>query len=210
MESSPARDRTCLLHWQVESLPLSHQESSTLKFLTSSILSPQSILFPFTLGPLSCRQKYTWIFYTWGIQSCMTQRWKIIENHKSSLCQPDTHKDTKMSTCSYSNSKTGLWVWRDFLGGPVVKNPPANARYAGLIPSHGTKIPTCHGAMKPVCHHYWNPCSLQPVRLSLCAAREILHEARKIARAATKNQHSQINFILEKVRRKNRIKLLIF
>jgi hypothetical protein len=48
------------------------------------------------------------------------------------------------------------------------------------------------------------------VRLSLCAAREILHDARKITCAATKNQHSQINFILEKVRRKNRIKLLIF
>ena len=165
MESSPARDRTCLLHWQVESLPLSHQESSTLKFLTSSILSPQSILFPFTLGPLSCRQKYTWIFYTWGIQSCMTQRWKIIENHKSSLCQPDTHKDTKMSTCSYSNSKTGLWVWRDFLGGPVVKNPPANARYAGLIPSHGTKIPPAMGQ--------WSPCATTietRVLCSLCAS----------------------------------------
>ena len=28
----------------------------------------------------------------------------------------------------------------DFPGGPVVKNPPCNARDAGLIPSWGTKI----------------------------------------------------------------------
>ena len=204
MESSSAGDRTCLLHWQVESLPLSHQESSTLKFLTSSIFSLQiqSILFPFTLGPLSCRQKYTWIFYTWGIQSCMTQRWKIIENHKSSLCQPDTHKDTNMSTCSYSNSKTGLWAWQDFLGGPVVKNPPANARCAGLIPSHGTKIPP---AMEQ-----WSPCAT-PNETMFPAAHEPQSvcckgdpkNARKIACAAARNQHSQINkFCFRKKMRK--------
>ena len=30
---------------------------------------------------------------------------------------------------------------RDFLGGPVVKNPPSNAGNAGSIPGQGTKIP---------------------------------------------------------------------
>ena len=29
----------------------------------------------------------------------------------------------------------------DFLAGPVVKNPPCNARDTGLIPGWGTKIP---------------------------------------------------------------------
>ena len=33
--------------------------------------------------------------------------------------------------------------FRDFPGGPVVKNPPSNAGGAGLIPGLGTKIP--HG-----------------------------------------------------------------
>ena len=37
--------------------------------------------------------------------------------------------------------KESLW---DFPGGPVVKNPPCEAGYIGLIPGQGTKIP--HGA----------------------------------------------------------------
>ena len=32
-------------------------------------------------------------------------------------------------------------VDRDFLGGPVVKNPPCNAGDAGSIPGQGTKTP---------------------------------------------------------------------
>ena len=38
--------------------------------------------------------------------------------------------------------------YKDFPGGPVVKNPPSNARDMGLIPGWGTKIPQ---ATKPVC-----------------------------------------------------------
>ena len=37
---------------------------------------------------------------------------------------------------------TGEWIkkmYRDFPGGPVVKNPPSNARDAGLISRGGTK-----------------------------------------------------------------------
>ena len=52
----------------------------------------QSVLFPFTLGHLSPRQKYTWSFYSCGMKHFMTQRWKAIKTHKSSLCQADTHK----------------------------------------------------------------------------------------------------------------------
>ena len=38
--------------------------------------------------------------------------------------------------------------YKDFPGGPVVKNPPSNATDMGLIPGWGTKIPE---AAKPVC-----------------------------------------------------------
>ena len=38
---------------------------------------------------------------------------------------------------------------RDFPGGPVVKNLPSNAGDLGSIPGLGTKIPTCHRAIKP-------------------------------------------------------------
>ena len=42
---------------------------------------------------------------------------------------------------------------RDFPGGAVVKNPPANAGNMGssvLV----REDPTCRGATKPVCHNY--------------------------------------------------------
>ena len=39
-------------------------------------------------------------------------------------------------------------MW-DFAGGPVVKNPPANAGDAGLIPGQGTKIPRGVGQLNP-------------------------------------------------------------
>ena len=41
---------------------------------------------------------------------------------------------------------------RDFPGGAVVKNPPANAGDTGSIPD--LEDPTCHGATKPVRHNY--------------------------------------------------------
>ena len=47
--------------------------------------------------------------------------------------------------------KKGMW---GFSGGPVVKNPPANAGDPSLIPGPGINDPTCHGATKPVCHNY--------------------------------------------------------
>ena len=35
----------------------------------------------------------------------------------------------------------------DFAGGPVVENPPSNARDAGSIPGRGTKIPHATGQL---------------------------------------------------------------
>ena len=37
--------------------------------------------------------------------------------------------------------------YRDFSGGPVVKNPPSNAGDAGSIPGRGTKIPHAVGQL---------------------------------------------------------------
>ena len=38
---------------------------------------------------------------------------------------------------------------RDFPGGPVVENPPANAGDMGSIPGRGTKIPHAVGQLSP-------------------------------------------------------------
>ena len=40
-------------------------------------------------------------------------------------------------------------IKRDFPGGPMVKNSPANAGDLGSIPDLGTKIPTYSGPSKP-------------------------------------------------------------
>ena len=53
-------------------------------------------------------------------------------------------------------------IW-DFLGGPVVKNPPYNAGDAGSIPGQGTKIPHAMGQLSPhvttteLAHLNWSP-----------------------------------------------------
>ena len=39
--------------------------------------------------------------------------------------------------------------WRDFPGGPGVKNPPSNAGDAGSIPGRGTKIPHAVEQLSP-------------------------------------------------------------
>ena len=70
------------------------------------------------------------------------------------------------------NLKTGD---RDFPGGTVVKNPPANAgTWVRALVREDT---TCHGATKPMCHNYW-ACVLEPAchnywsphTYSLCSA----------------------------------------
>ena len=47
--------------------------------------------------------------------------------------------------------------YRDFPGGPVVKNPPSKAGDTGSIPGQGTKIPHAAEqlsprALEPACH----------------------------------------------------------
>ena len=48
------------------------------------------------------------------------------------------------------NNKIKNKMYRDFPGGTVVKNPPANA----WVPSLVWEDPTCHGAAKPMRHKY--------------------------------------------------------
>ena len=45
--------------------------------------------------------------------------------------------------------KSSRLQWRDFPGGPVVKNPPSNAEDVGSIPSQRTKIPHATGQLSP-------------------------------------------------------------
>ena len=42
-----------------------------------------------------------------------------------------------------------LFLKGDFLGGPVVKNPPSNEGDMGSIPGQGTKIPRAAGQLNP-------------------------------------------------------------
>ena len=58
----------------------------------------------------------------------------------------------------------------DFLGGPVVKNPPANAGDLGSIPGPG-RSHMLQGS-KPICHNYW-ACALEPV---ICNKRSQCNE----------------------------------
>ena len=72
----------------------------------------------------------------------------------------------------------------DFLGGPVIKNPPANAENTGSIPTLG-RFHILQGnwarARKPMSHNYWSPafsraCTLQQEKPSQREARTPLLE----------------------------------
>ena len=53
--------------------------------------------------------------------------------------------------------------FRDFPGGPVVKNPPSSAGDAGSIPGRGTKIPHATGQPSP------RATTTEPTRSGACA-----------------------------------------
>ena len=53
-------------------------------------------------------------------------------------------------TCQMAPGIVKKW-WRDFPGGPVLKNLPCNEGDAGLISGHGTLRYHMHGATKPIC-----------------------------------------------------------
>ena len=51
-------------------------------------------------------------------------------------------------TCQMAPGIVKKW-WRDFPGGPVLKNPPSNVGDVGLISVWGTKIPHTAGQISP-------------------------------------------------------------
>ena len=59
--------------------------------------------------------------------------------HKREEADEMREQDWQSQKCKY----------RDFSGGPVVKNLPSNAGDAGLIPGWGTKIPYATGQLRP-------------------------------------------------------------
>ena len=63
---------------------------------------------------------------------------------------------------------------RDFPGGPVVKNLPANAGDMGSIPGPGNSLML--QSDMPMCHNYWSPHTLQP---RLCNKRSHHNEKPK-------------------------------
>ena len=80
---------------------------------------------------------------------------------------------------------------RDFPGGAVVKNLPANAGNTGSSPDPGTRVqaliredPTCRGATKPVCHNYW---ALEPASHNYWSPHAATTEAR-VPRACAPQQ----------------------
>ena len=54
-----------------------------------------------------------------------------------------------------------MHTFRDFPGGPVVKNPPPNAGDAGSIPGQGTRIPHAVGQLSPRATNYYRAHTLR-------------------------------------------------
>ena len=67
--------------------------------------------------------------------------WESKEN-----CRLFPHKNAQAKPYTKINI---LFLKRDFLGGPVVKNPPSNEGDMGSIPGRGTKIPRAAGQLNP-------------------------------------------------------------
>ena len=82
---------------------------------------------------------------------------KITTSWHSYFCVDPSHNELVLVCVTNS-----IWQ-RDFPGGAVVKNPPANAGDTGR--SLVREDPTCHGATRPVHHNYW-ACTLEPTCLN--------------------------------------------
>ena len=98
---------------------------------------------------------------------------------------------------------------RDFLGGPIVKNPSCNSRNTCLIPGEGTKIHEAHTlqllglwTLEAVGHnsraHVPKPLSLNSAVRVHVPQQKILHDVMKILYAITKTLLSQINYLKKK------------
>ena len=59
------------------------------------------------------------------------------------------HKESDLTEHARTQHLNKNKLSRDFPGGPVVKNPPANAGDMGSIPGLGIKIPPAVGKLSP-------------------------------------------------------------
>ena len=59
------------------------------------------------------------------------------------------HKESDLTEHARTQYLNKNKLSRDFPGGPVIKNPPANAGDMGSIPGLGTKIPHAVGKLSP-------------------------------------------------------------
>ena len=70
-------------------------------------------------------------------------------SHKINFIMRHTGRDESKYVL---NTAVQIYQVRDFPGGAVVKNPPANAGDTRSSPAR--EDPTCRRATKPVCHKY--------------------------------------------------------
>ena len=94
----------------------------------------------------------------------------------------------------HSSNNLHIRLYRDFPGGPVIKNPPSNAVDLGSIPGQGTKIPhasgqvSLHAATTKPAHPGAHTPQLE--RSLSAVTREVREPQWKIPHAATKIPHA--------------------
>ena len=81
-----------------------------------------------------------------------------MRNTRFSFCFDCFSVDWRRASHSFNSQYIDFLICKkkgsgDFLGGPLVKNPPCQAGDAGSIPGWRPKIP-CLGAAKPKHHNY--------------------------------------------------------
>ena len=81
------------------------------------------------------------------INKCDYTRLKTLQSKGNHHCT--NHLSGKLISKIYKEHTQ----FRDFPGGPLVKNLPCNAQGTGSIPGQGSKIPTCLRATEPTCHN---------------------------------------------------------
>ena len=96
---------------------------------------------------------------------------------------------------SLDSSLVSKQHWWDFLGGPVVKRLPPNARDSGSIPGQGTKIPlaaeqlsSCATTAEP---EYYKEKSLQHSKRSLHAATKTQHDQKQTSKKPPKQNKTK-------------------
>ena len=78
-------------------------------------------------------------------------------------------------------TSTNNKCWKNFPGGPLVKNLPCNAGDVGLLPAWGTKIPHAAEQLSHVCHKYWSLRALESTHCNYWAQKSQLELSQRAA-----------------------------